>query len=115
MKLGTIIFLAAFFLLDLMLRKKFPGFYKRIQLPFNIIASIVVAVYCGFLICTVYDVLTSPVSDGDKVFFVIFIGSIVAVYAALITELWRRWLRERRIDVQSYDDVREALDNEKTF
>lgn len=48
MKLGTIIFLAAFFLLDLMLRKKFPGFYKRIQLPFNIIASIVVAVYCGF-------------------------------------------------------------------
>ena len=96
MKLGTIIFLAAFFLLDLMLRKKFPGFYKRIQLPFNIIASIVVAVYCGFLIYTVYDVMTSTVSGGDKVFFVIFIGSIVAVYAALITDLWRRWLKDKK-------------------
>ena len=96
MKLGTIIFLAAFFLLDIMLRKKFPGFYKRIQLPFNIIASIVVAVYCGFLIYTVYDVMTSTVSGGDKVFFVIFIGSIVAVYAALITDLWRRWLKDKK-------------------
>ena len=93
---GSVFFIAAMFLLDLLIRKKFPGLYKKIRLPVNVLLSIIVAAYCGFLIYAVYDVLTSGVSGGDKVFFTIFIVAVIAVYAAIVTIVWRRWLKERK-------------------
>lgn len=96
MNIGSIVFLIALLILDRFIKKKFPRFYKRTELPINIIFSLLVTVYCGFLIYSVYDVLMSGVSNGDKVFFVIFIGVIVSVYIVLVTFTWRRWLKERK-------------------
>ena len=96
MDAGSVFFIAAIFLLDLLIRKKFPGFYERIRLPVNVLLSIIVAAYCVFLIYAAYDVLTSGVSGGDKAFFTIFIGAVIAVYGALVTIIWRRWLKERK-------------------
>lgn len=96
MDAGSVFFIAAMFLLDLLIRKKFPWLYKRIRLPVNVLLSIMVAAYCGFLIYAVYDVLASGVSGGDKVFFTIFIVAVIAVYGAIVTIMWRRWLKERK-------------------
>lgn len=96
MDAGSVFFIAAMFLPDLLIRKKIPGFYERIRLPVNVLLSIIVAAYCGFLIYAVYDVLTSGVSGGDKVFFTIFIVAVIAIYGAIVTMIWRRWLKDRK-------------------
>ena len=98
MNLGTIIFLAAFFLLDLMLRKKFPGFYKRIQLPVNIIVSVLTTAYCALLIYALHEVLNSGVSSGDKLFFALLVLASLGAFAYMTAGLWRRWLKERKGD-----------------
>lgn len=95
MKVGSIALLIALLFIDHFIKKEFPRFHKRTELPANIIFSLLAAVYCGFLIYSVYDVLMSSVSNGDKVFFVIFIGVIVSIYVAIVTFTWRRWLKER--------------------
>ena len=96
MDVGSAFFIAAMFLLDLFIRKKIPELYKKIRLPVNVLLSIIVAAYCGLLIYAAYDVLTSGVSGGDKAFFTIFIVAVIAVYGALVTIIWRRWLKERK-------------------
>lgn len=73
------IFLIIIVLIKL-LEKKFPRFFKRIELPCALVASGLIIFYCAFPLYGVYDVLTIEVSNGDKVFFTIFIGCIVAVY-----------------------------------
>lgn len=73
------IFLIIIVLIKL-LEKKFPRFFKRIELPCAMVASGLIIIYCAFPLYGVYDVLTIEVSNGDKVFFTIFIGCIVAVY-----------------------------------
>lgn len=73
------IFLIIIVLIKL-LEKKFPRFFKRIELPCAMVSSGLIIIYCAFPLYGVYDVLTIEVFNGDKVFFTIFIGCIVAVY-----------------------------------
>ena len=96
MNVGTIIFLIVYFIADRIVHKKFPRFYKRMELPINIIFSVLITVYCAFLIYAVYNVLISSVAIDSKIFFVIFIGIIISGYVAIVTFTWRRWLRGRK-------------------
>ncbi len=98
MKLGTIIVLVSFFLLELLLRKKFPGLYRRIRLPVNIIASVLALSYCVLLIYALHEVLNSSVSGGDKLFFVLLVLASLGAFAFAETSLWRRWLKKRKED-----------------
>ena len=98
MKLGTIIFLVSFFLLELLLRKKFPGLYQRIKLPFNIVAGVLVLAYCTLLIYALYEVLNSSVSGGDKLFFALLVLASLGAFAYMAANLWRQWLKKRKKD-----------------
>ena len=98
MKTGTIIFLLSFFLLELLLRKKFPGFYKRLRLPFNIIAGVLALAYCALLIYALHEVLNSSVSGGDKLFFALLALASLGAFAYMAASLGRRWLKERKKD-----------------
>ena len=93
---GHIIIIIALLVLFRILEKRFPRLCERIELPANIIFSLLVAVYCCFLIYDVYDTLTSNVSNGDKVFFIIFIGVIISVYVAMVIYTWIQWLNKRK-------------------
>ena len=96
MNAGWIVLLIVLLTMEFFIKKKFPRFYKQTELPANILLTLLAAVYCGFLIYGVYDVLTSGVSNDDKVFFVIFIAAIVSIYVAMVVFTWRRWLKERK-------------------
>lgn len=65
----TIIFLVALFAFDRGMGKRFPKFYRCIQLPVNIIVSVLATAYCALLIYALHEVLNSGVSSGDKLFF----------------------------------------------
>lgn len=65
-------------------------------LPCAIVASGLIIIYCVFLLYGVYDVLTSEVSNGDKVFFAIFIGCIVAVYVFIMVLMWKNRFKGRK-------------------
>lgn len=95
MNLKSIMFLIVLCILDRVLAKKAPHFYKKMDLPINILFSFIAAVYCGLLIYAGYDVLTSSVSHDDKVFFVIFMGAIISVYVTMVIITWRRWFKAR--------------------
>ena len=45
--------------------KKFPRFFKRIELLCALVASGLIIFYCAFPLYGVYDVLTIEVSNGD--------------------------------------------------
>lgn len=96
MKIGILILLLLLFAADWILKKKFPRFYKRLGLPCNILFSGAVASHCFILIYSEYTVLTSEVSLSDKVFFVLFVGCVIAVYAILVAYVWKNWLKERK-------------------
>ena len=67
-----------------LLEKRFPRFFKRIELPCAIVASGLIIIYCAFLLYGVYDVLISEVSNGDKV----FLKSLLDV---LLLFMWLSW------------------------
>ena len=95
MNLKSIMFLIILCILDRVLAKKAPHFYKKMDLPIKILLSYKPAVYSGLLIYAGYDVLTSSVSNDDKVFFVIFMGAIISVYVTMVIITWRRWFKAR--------------------
>ena len=95
MGIWQLIFFIILFAAEKRLEKKFPRFFKRIELPCAIVVSALVIVYCAALLYGVYDVLTSGVSTGDKVFFTVFIGCIIAVYAAILALMWKDWYKKR--------------------
>lgn len=91
--------LAAWCAADRICSKRFPRyrrFWERMELPMCVTLSAVVLIYCGFLFYAVYDTLAAPVSKGDKVFMVIFIGIIVSVHAAMTAIVWRDWWKKRK-------------------
>lgn len=100
MEIKWLIFLIIVLVVEKLLEKKFPQFFKRIELPCAIVASGLITVYCSFLVYSVYAVLTSGVSNGDKVFFVIFIGCIIAVYVMIMALMWKDWYKKRKNDKQ---------------
>ena len=96
MNIGSFLVLIALIAIDRLLRKRFPRFYQRIQLPALILVSVLAAAYCALLGCGVWQVLTSGVSAGDKGFFVIFVTVVIAIYAAALIFTWMDWLRKHR-------------------
>lgn len=70
------IFLIIIVLIKL-LEKKFPRFFKRIELPCAMVASGLIIIYCAFPPYGVYDVLTIEVSNGDKVFLQFLLGVLL--------------------------------------
>lgn len=79
-----------------LLEKRFPRFYRRIELPCLLLASGLVAAYCGLLLYGVYDVLNSGVSTEDKVLFTIFIVCVVAVYSVILTFSWKEYRKGQK-------------------
>lgn len=94
----TIIFLVALFVFDRGMGKRFPKFYRCIQLPVNIIVSVLATAYCAILIYALHEVLNSGVSSGDKLFFALLVLASLGAFAYMTAGLWRRWLKERKGD-----------------
>lgn len=98
MKFGTILFLAVFYILAVLLRKRFPGFYRSIQLTVNIMTSILALICCTVLIYGLYQVLNSGVPGGDKLLFALLVLASVGAFVYMAASLWRRWLKQRKDD-----------------
>ena len=81
---------------DVLLRKKLPDVYRKIQLPLNIISSVLIAVYIVFYIYCTVDVIGSDVATSNKIFFVIFMGLTIAVFVVAWIRLWTKWCSERK-------------------
>lgn len=96
MNIYVLIVLILWLTLGRRLEKKYPLFFKKIELPCCILSTGMVAVYCAFPVYGVYDVLTSEVSGGDKAFFTLFIGCIIAVYGVMLAYTWKRYWKERK-------------------
>ena len=98
MNIGTVVFIVLFIAADRLAANRFPRFYKRLEFPSLIIATLLLALYGCFLSYAAYEVLTSSVSAADKVWFTIFIGICVSVIAVLVVFMWGRWNKERKND-----------------
>lgn len=96
MNIKFLLFLVLLVIAERTLEKKFPRFFRQIELPCLILSSGLTAVYCGLLFYSLYKVLTDGVSVGDKVFFTVFVGCLIAAWAALLIFAWKRWQRERK-------------------
>ena len=94
----TIIFLVALFVFDRGMGKRFPKFYRCIQLPVKIIAGVLATAYCALLIYALHEVLNSGVSGGDKLFFALLVLASLGAFTYMTASLWRRWLKERKED-----------------
>lgn len=93
---AVIVFTILLLIANRRLEKRFPRFYRRIELPCLLLASGLVAAYCGLLLYGVYDVLNSGVSTEDKVLFTIFIAAVVAVYGVILTFSWKEYRKGRK-------------------
>ena len=97
MRVETIIFLVLLVILDRVIHKKFPTFYKRMQLPLNIVLTALAAVYAGALLCSLCGVLTDgSVSIWSKLGLFLFIGACVAGLAFAVWLAWRDWYRLKK-------------------
>ena len=92
----TFIVCAAFFIVDLVLKRKFPKLWEQVQLLSNIIASAISVVFVSMLAYAIYDVSVSDVSMSDKVFFSILMAATIVLWIFANISVWKRWLRERR-------------------
>lgn len=92
----TFIVCAAFFIVDLVLKRKFPKLWEQVQLLSNIIASAISVVFVSMLAYAIYDVYASDVSMSDKVFFSILMAATIVLWIFANISVWKRWLRERR-------------------
>ena len=96
MNIGAAVFIVLFIVADRLTAKRFPRFYKRLELPSLIIAAVLLTLYGSFLFYAAYKVLISGSSTADKVWFTIFIGICVSVVTALIIFMGGRWAKERK-------------------
>ena len=90
----TFIVCAAFFIVDLVLKRKFPKLWEQVQLLSNIIASAISVVFVSMLAYAIYDVSISDVSMSDKVFFSILMAATVVLWIFANISVWKRCLRK---------------------
>ena len=96
MRAETILWVLVLLALNVLVKKRFPRFYQRLELPMVILFSLLAAGYGAFLLYAAWEVLTSGVSRDDKVFFVGFTSANIAVIAAVVVLAWRGWFQERK-------------------
>ena len=70
MEIKQLIFLIAIAVVDKLLEKKSPQFYKRMESPCLIAASGLVVIYCVSLLCVI-NTHTNEMSGRDRAFFCI--------------------------------------------
>lgn len=83
-------------LADRLVRKRRPGWGRRLDLGWSILLSLLSILYCGLLVYAIVQVLTSAVSTADKVTFLVFMLLSIGVFVGVNLLQWRRWWREKR-------------------
>ena len=79
-----------------LVRKRRPGWGRRLDLGWSILLSLLSILYCGLLVYAIVQVLTSAVSTADKVTFLVFMLLSIGVFVGVNLLQWRRWWREKR-------------------
>lgn len=90
--------LALLFIVDMVLRKRFPQAWFRLQFPINIIASGLSLVMIVFTVIGAYQVVASDVSTTSKVFFALFSMVFIAVFVWANYRFWGEWYRKHKSD-----------------
>lgn len=90
--------LALILVADMVLRKKFPQLWERIQLPCNIITSVLSLILIVIIFVGTHQVVTSDMDTGNKVLFVLFAMVYIAAFVWANYSFWRRWLKKRKVD-----------------
>lgn len=90
--------LALIFIIDMVLRKKFPQTWDRLQLPINLVASGFSLITIVFTIVGTYQVVTSDVNTTSKALFVLFAMAFVAIFVWANYRFWSEWVGKSRRD-----------------
>lgn len=88
--------LAVLVILDRMLRMRFPRFWRRLQLPMNLLFTVLCMVFIFLQVTAVQQTLVSDLSTSDKLAPVCVSLVAVAVFGYLLATTWRQWQRTRR-------------------
>ena len=88
--------LAAFLLLDRFMTRKFPRFWKTLDLLANILLTSFSLLFICIQLSALKSTISSSVSTGDKVFLSIIILSAIAAFIGLNVITWNRWRKDRK-------------------
>lgn len=89
------IFLAG---LGMVLQKKFPKIWERIQLPINIAVSVISLIMIAFIILRTYQVVGSDETAAGKGMYTLTSMTNIALFAWTNYRIWSEWARKRKPD-----------------
>lgn len=84
---------ALIFIAAMILQKKFPQTWVRIQLPINIVASGLSLIVIVFTVVGTYQVVASDINTTSKVLFVLFAMVYIAIFGWANYRFWSEWLK----------------------
>ena len=90
--------LALILIIDMILRRKFPQTWTRVQLPINIVASSLSLITIVFTVVGTYQVVTSDLKTSSKVLFILFAMAFIAVFVWANYRFWSEWLEKYKCD-----------------
>ena len=88
--------LVLIFIADMILRKKFPQTWARVQLPINIAVSGLSLIMIVFTVVGTYQVVASDINTASKVLFILFAMAYIAVCVWANYRFWSTWFRKRK-------------------
>ena len=86
------------FIIGMILRKKFPQTWTRVQLPINIVASGLSLITIVFTVVGTYQVIAGDVNTSSKVLFVLFAMAFIAVFVWANYRFWSEWFGKYKCD-----------------
>lgn len=86
--------LVLIFIADMILRKKFPQTWARVQLPINIAVSGLSLIMIVFTVIGTYQVVASDINTASKVLFILFAMAYIAVFVWANYRFWSTWFRK---------------------
>ena len=81
---------------DRWLKRRHPRLWRKTQLPFCVLATLLGLVYVLAYGRALWDTWASPVSADDKGFLTVLILIAILAVLFLMMAVWRQYLRERR-------------------
>ena len=81
---------------DRWLKRRHPRLWRKTQLPFCVLATLLCLVYVLAYGWALWETWSSPVGAGDKGFLTVLILLTIAAFLFFIIVSWRSYLRERR-------------------
>lgn len=81
---------------DRLLRRRFPRLWRRLQLPVNLVLTVLCLLYLSIWGVALAETWTADAGMDSKVVLTVLLLAAIAAFLYLIVDTGRRYLRERR-------------------